>query len=95
MLYYALPLLLGVLISLPVPLSGSHAQQPAANRDCDAGVARRQLTGQPMADFLAACRAARVNPENLQKICANNADSMKMSGAGRDTYLRDCTTGPD
>jgi hypothetical protein len=29
MRYYAVPLLLGVLLSLPVPLSDGHAQQPA------------------------------------------------------------------
>jgi|SRR3954467_8744413 hypothetical protein len=95
MRYYAVPLLLGVLFSLPVPLSGSYAQQTPADRDCDAGAARRQLMGQPMTDFLAACRAARVNPENLQTICANNADAKKLSGAARNTYLRECTTGPD
>jgi hypothetical protein len=67
MRYYAVPLLLGMLLSLPVPLSGSHAQQPAANRDCDAGIARRQLTGQPMTDFLAACRAARIKPRPFWK----------------------------
>jgi hypothetical protein len=92
MLYYVA--LLGMLISLST-FSNSHAQQPAANRDCDAGVARRQLMGQPMTDFLTACRAAKVNSGNLSKICANNADLRKLSGAARDTYLRECTTGPD
>ena len=83
------------IISFAVPSAGSHAQQQAATRDCDAGAARRQLTGQPMTDFLAACRAARVNPENLGRICASAADSNKLSGTTRDSYMRECTTGPD
>ena len=89
-----LALALCALVPFALPLAPGHAQQPAASRDCDAGAARRQLTGQPMTDFLAACRAARINPENLGRICASAADANKLSGTARDSYLRECTTGP-
>ncbi|HJS88284.1 MAG TPA: hypothetical protein VJ779_22775 [Acetobacteraceae bacterium] len=76
-------------------ITPSHAQQSPSGRDCDAGAARRQLSGQPMTDYLAACRSAQINPENLQGICARGADSNKLSGAARNTYMQDCTKGPD
>ncbi len=42
-----------------------------ATRNCDRGVNRRQLMGQPMTDFMKACQANEGNPENLGKICNN------------------------
>ena len=48
-----------------------------------------------MTDFMTACRAARVNPENLAKICNTGADQLKLTGAARQSYLQDCTKGPD
>ncbi len=77
-----------------IPLAVSRGQA-TSDRNCDAGVARRQLTGQPMTDFMAACRAARVNPENLGRICNSSADQLKLTGASRQSYVQECTKGPD
>ncbi len=76
------------------PLAASRAQQAPSDRNCDAGITRRQLTGQPMTDFMSACRAGRVNPENLGKICNGNADQLKMAGASRQSYVQECMKGP-
>jgi hypothetical protein len=87
-------LFLAVLLAA-APVTAVVAQQPASHEEnCDAGVARRQLTGQPMTDFMAACRADRVNPETLGKICNSNADSRKLSAAARQSYIAECTKGP-
>ena len=83
------------LVPFAASVSPGHAQQASSSRDCDAGAARRQLSGQPMTEFLAACRSASLNPENLQNICARGADSSKLSGTARNTYMRECTKGPD
>ncbi len=87
-------LFLAVLLAA-APLAAAVAQQPASHEEnCDAGVARRQLTGQPMTDFMAACRADKVSPETLGKICNSNADSRKLSAGARQSYVTECMKGP-
>lgn len=86
-------------LAVATPLTAGHAQQQNQQtgeiRNCNSGVARRQLMGQPMTDFMKLCQASRVNSENLGKICNDAADNQHLSGTARQTYLAECTRGPD
>ena len=44
-----------------------------------------------MTDFMKACQASEINPENLGKICNHAADDRHLSCAARQTYLAECT----
>ncbi len=90
-------LLLALCPATTVRAQQSPSQAPQAQGqapDCDAGVVRRQLKGQPMTEFLTECRAGRINPENLGKICNAAADQDKLSSDARRSFLEICTKGP-
>ncbi len=87
-------LTLCALVLAVAPIARGHAQQTGEVKNCESGATARQLAGQPMTDFMKLCRASRVNPENLGKICNAGADSKNLSGTARQTYVKECMTGP-